>query len=789
MAKLLPNMDVYVNDDYDTNYIDKILNAPDGFRIFVDNFMKNYLNVPSDVNSGLNTSGSEISDVYQIKYNASDLEGYLDDKLLAGSSIVFGVSGTTNKIVTIDIKIKQTSEIGETLLKDTTTLKKLVAGNGVTLDSDADIITITAGSTNIANCFFVDQNGSLGYATIQEAVTAAGLVATTSQYATVFIYTGTYTENINKPPYVNIEGLDNNSVNIIGKINSDNPAITEQTSIKNIKITHTATSSTDYGINVTSGGSTRFIGNQITTLYEDDHDVTSVNVTGAATIAGRDNQIVTARVGGTSTTNREIIAINAPNVTGDILVKNAFTIAQTTTDENDNLTGLCLGGSAASHVANLLYLVNTTNASYSGEIRGLKYLSNTVNKTFGNMTFQIQDSGAGDFVFVDITANSGLFLGSNIEGYYNGSGTAYLGSVAAGATLAIGGGNQQGMTETFTGSGTAKGYALTNDVFDIHANSNFNNNNITGVNSLSAVSGTFSGNVTGANAITTQHLLPLGQANTNYIKASGETRDVVTTGGGSFRGVVNITGQSGTTGFTQTLIDVGTGANVYSAKSILKIAGYKGDIGGSYLRSERVATGIASQNSLIIGTNQIDALTIDIAGNSSFSGTVSISPAISNTQAIQKAQTNNLIANSPFFYLYNATNSVMAVTSTTFVSPTSANVSSLALTNFSYGTSLTYTGAATIKKTVFCNPTITVTSNATVITCYWVKNWDGTTDPSTLPTSQASQGKPKEFTSGVPGSLSFTWCFDLSTNDTLDVVFASDKSVTLTVNAEYTILQ
>ena len=1004
-------------------------------------------------------------------------------------------------------------------------IKSIKAGAGITIQDFGNYIEIVSSITNVGNIFSVDSNASFGYATIQEAATAAGAVATLAQPQTVIAYTGTYTEDVNFPPFVNFYGI--GTVKIIGKVNFTSPGSNQNSIVQNVIIEHTATSSTDYAINITAAGSVRLISNQITTLYAGDFDVTSISVTGAATIQGRDNQIVTARVGGTSTTNREIIAINAPNVTGDILVKNGFSIAQTTTDENDNLTGLCLGGSAASHVANLLYLVNTTNASYSGQIRGLKYLSNTVNKTFGNMTFQVQDAGAGDFVFVDITADSGLFLGSNIEGYYNGSGTAYLGSVAAGATLAIGGGNQQGMTETFTGAGTAKGYALTNDIFDIHAESNFNENDVYGINTIkykgsqtsvvefgakgdgitddtTAIQNAITyinnsdggvvsfpegeylvsssliindskveliGYGVGKTKITTVSAIDLIKVNPTYngyklnftlkeLELEGQdlavsclkvwstskvlvencfihnftsdtiVYDDVTTpmflnvtvkengGDGIILGrqsdaifmmgvdsVRNggyglVTGENTPGTIENSPDDRSDAANILSCNFILNEAGgihVKGTttngikIQGCYFERNTNShiqinsIGIAPINNVEIDscytngatTTDIAVLVYDInyltitnceflAGNSlgvklnnqiwldycgntstrpielwdsvqytdgfrkiqtskngvsvkknmydvfvpnsltptitgltkgaiwckdrgafknnsfhfitenasdalvetvirdsylniagvNFSASTSITInadqklhqvlrcsglttdsnliipnenglrfyvqntsvynltvktasgsgvivypnetievfAINNnieslTSSVQKPQINNLVENSPFFYLYNATNSVMAVTSTTFVSPTSANVSSLALTNFSYGTSLTYTGTQTIKKTVFCNPTITVTSNATVITCYWVKNWDGITDPATLPTSQASQGKPKEFTSGVPGSLSFTWIFDLSTNDKLDVVFASDKSVTLTVNAEYTILQ
>ena len=624
-------------------------------------------------------------------------------------------------------------------------VKSIKAGSGITIQDFGNYIELVSSITNVANIFSVDANASFGYATIQAAATAAGAVATLAQPQTVIAYTGTYTENVNFPPFVNFYGI--GTVKIIGKINFTSPGTNQNSIVQNVIIEHTATTSTDYAVNTTADGSVRLIGNQINTYYEGDFDVTSISVTGAATIQGRDNQIVTARIGGTSTTNREIIAINAPNVTGDILVKNGFTIAQTTTDENDNLTGLCLGGSAASHVANLLYLVNTTNASYSGKIRGLKYLSNTVNKTFGNMTFQIQDAGAGDFVFVDITADSGLFLGSNIEGYYNGSGTAYLGSVAAGATLAIGGGNQQGMTETFTGAGTAKGYALTNDIFDVHANTTFNNNNVTGVNSLSATSGTFSGNVTGANAITTQHLLPLGQANTNYIKASGETRDIELK-------TIALTRQL--TGGAYTLkLDSVTGKNtavVWYYNNQIKWV--------NYLDAN-------NDDIIFLNTETNKMFKIDKNCNLTTSGTATIAPAISNTHAIQKQQVNSR------FFLTQAANESETVSSTVYASP-GDNITARNLSNFTYsGGSLTCNYAGTYRVTAEISYNSTGTN---VITSFaWGKNWT-----SGLPSESADKISRKTSAADIPTTICTTE-LTLAVDDTLDLVaWNNGSSQTLT---------
>lgn len=91
-----------------------------------------------------------------------------------------------------------------------------------------------------------------------------------------------------------------------------------------------------------------------------------------------------------------------------------------------------------------------------------------------------------------------------------------------------------------------------------------------------------------------------------------------------------LSGEAGATGHTETLLNIGTSANVYSATAILKIAGYVNDVGGGYIKAVRPSEGTASQNNLIIGTNNVDLIELTRTGSVNILSDLTVTGSISS---------------------------------------------------------------------------------------------------------------------------------------------------------------
>ena len=86
----------------------------------------------------------------------------------------------------------------------------LTAGTNITLVPGTNSITIDASgsgsSTEGVSLFVVDSQGNAGYTTIQAAIDAAAMIATSTTPQTVWIWPGTYAESgsLALAPFVNL---------------------------------------------------------------------------------------------------------------------------------------------------------------------------------------------------------------------------------------------------------------------------------------------------------------------------------------------------------------------------------------------------------------------------------------------------------------------------------------------------------------------------------------------------------------------------------------------------------
>lgn len=92
-----------------------------------------------------------------------------------------------------------------------------------------------------------------------------------------------------------------------------------------------------------------------------------------------------------------------------------------------------------------------------------------------------------------------------------------------------------------------------------------------------------------------------------------------------------LTGVSGSTGHTETLLDIGTSANVFSATSILKIAGFLGDVGAGYIKAVRPSSGTANQNNMVLGTNGVDLIELTRTGSVNILSNMSVTGSVTAT--------------------------------------------------------------------------------------------------------------------------------------------------------------
>lgn len=90
---------------------------------------------------------------------------------------------------------------------------------GLTFTASGNTVTLTGDLANIGegvSKFVVDSQGTQGYTTIQAAITAAALVANAATPQTVWIWPGTYTENITFSDYVSIAAAAFDTVFVTG---------------------------------------------------------------------------------------------------------------------------------------------------------------------------------------------------------------------------------------------------------------------------------------------------------------------------------------------------------------------------------------------------------------------------------------------------------------------------------------------------------------------------------------------------------------------------------------------
>ncbi len=121
----------------------------------------------------------------------------------------------------------------------------VVAGSNISITSGTNSITINSsglgGTTEGVSQFVVDSGGTQGYTTIQAAITAAAAVATSTTQQTVWIWPGTYTEDLTMASYVNLSAATADSVFVTGNATYSPSASGETVFVHNLVFNTPAT--------------------------------------------------------------------------------------------------------------------------------------------------------------------------------------------------------------------------------------------------------------------------------------------------------------------------------------------------------------------------------------------------------------------------------------------------------------------------------------------------------------------------------------------------------------------
>lgn len=364
----------------------------------------------------------------------------------------------------------------------------------------------------------VSEDGSgADHSTITSAINAAVMGDS------IHIYKGTYVENLTLPIGIPLIGIGSVlDVVIQGEILVSGGDCT----IDNIVISHITSIENQLALRVTGGGNLSYRRLLVNVIYTGDIGTTGIKVEGTSHMRGAELQVLMT---GTTSNNgiKNIIAIDAPNITSvDTSINNNVFIQFNSPDINDNFIGFKHGGAGAVHDSNVLFEYSITNVNYSGNMIGFEFDDDTTIKTFGDVTVRCNDAGSGNLICVKVNANSGSFQMTNLNAYYDGSGTAKIATVAAGATLIVGSGAGLGFTDIYTGAGAANIRMLIDGVDQITVDLNVDGD-------ITTANGSFSGKLAIDPISSSTSKLNIGNS-TIFADSTATSSILLTNQGGSY---------------------------------------------------------------------------------------------------------------------------------------------------------------------------------------------------------------------------------------------------------------
>ncbi|MCP4991546.1 MAG: hypothetical protein GY928_37460 [Colwellia sp.] len=129
----------------------------EGLLDALQKFFATYLNDPRNLYSGLNVAGGS-GGTYKVRVDSGDLEGYLGNKITGGDGITLTISGTTNKVISVEMDIAEvTGTAGDTsLLFDSKTLKKIGDSATVTVSETNGVITFESAGAGASSLLALD---------------------------------------------------------------------------------------------------------------------------------------------------------------------------------------------------------------------------------------------------------------------------------------------------------------------------------------------------------------------------------------------------------------------------------------------------------------------------------------------------------------------------------------------------------------------------------------------------------------------------------------------------------